>query len=141
MILASLILSVTQKLTKDNTISLLYLVGLLAQTVMECTLRSFDQQTSPVLRGFWTHGVASGDAVYNVLQPHIVQTQIAKTFRSTSIRHRSDTKASDRCLIDIDPGVFAVWEGAPTSISQEFLFHLILSLPVMASTFKFYEFR
>ena len=29
-------------------------------------------------------------------------SQIAKIFGSTSIRHRSDTKVSDRCLIDID---------------------------------------
>ena len=25
------------------------------------------------------------------------------------IWHRSDTKASDRCLIDVDPKVFAIW--------------------------------
>ena len=34
---------------------------------------------------------------------------IAKTLRSTSIRHRSDTFASDRCLFDINPNVFAHW--------------------------------
>ena len=28
---------------------------------------------------------------------------------STSIRHQSDTKVSDWCLIDIDPRVFAIW--------------------------------
>ena len=26
-----------------------------------------------------------------------------------SVRHRSDTKVSDRCLIDVDPGIFAIW--------------------------------
>ena len=35
-------------------------------------------------------------------------TQIAKSLESTSIRHRSDTFASDRCLIDVDPRVFAI---------------------------------
>ena len=33
-------------------------------------------------------------------------SQIAKTIESTSIRHRSDTFASYRCLTDIDPMVF-----------------------------------
>ena len=28
---------------------------------------------------------------------------------STSIRYRSDTSASDRCLIDVDPTIFAIW--------------------------------
>ena len=36
-------------------------------------------------------------------------TQIARTPGSTSIRHRSDTFASDRWLIDIDPMVFDIW--------------------------------
>ena len=33
--------------------------------------------------------------------------QIAKTLGSTSIRHRSDTKVSARCLIDVDPMVLS----------------------------------
>ena len=39
-------------------------------------------------------------------------TKIAKTLGSTSIRHRSDTKVSDRCLIDVDPRVFAIWDSS-----------------------------
>ena len=31
-----------------------------------------------------------------------------KTLGSTSIRHRTDTKVSVRCLIDVDPSVFAI---------------------------------
>ena len=33
----------------------------------------------------------------------------AKTLWTTSIRHRSDTFVSNRCLIDVDPRVFALW--------------------------------
>ena len=36
-------------------------------------------------------------------------TQIAKTLGSKSTRYRSDTKVSDRYLIDIDSIVFAIW--------------------------------
>ena len=36
--------------------------------------------------------------------------QIAKTLGSTSIKHRSDTFVSDRCLTVIDSRVFAIWE-------------------------------
>ena len=50
----------------------------------------------------------------SVLSTHYYN-QIAMTIWSTSIRHRSDTFASDRCLIDIDPMVFATWVVAPTS--------------------------
>ena len=35
---------------------------------------------------------------------------VAKTLGSTSTRHRSDAKVSDRCLIDVEPRVFIVWE-------------------------------
>ena len=35
--------------------------------------------------------------------------QIAKTLVSTSIRHRSDTFVSDRCLIHVGPKVFVNW--------------------------------
>ena len=34
---------------------------------------------------------------------------IEKALRSTSIRYRSDAKASDRCLIDVDQRAFAIW--------------------------------
>ena len=37
-------------------------------------------------------------------------SQITKTPGSTSIRYRSDTKVSDRYLIDVDPRVFAIWD-------------------------------
>ena len=40
-----------------------------------------------------------------------IDTQIAKTFGSTSFRHRSDTSASDRCPIDDDVRAFAIWAG------------------------------
>ena len=44
-------------------------------------------------RKFWTH-------MGCVYEAHT--TQRAKTFESISIRHRCDTKVSDRCIIDID---------------------------------------
>ena len=40
---------------------------------------------------------------WNRRQDCSVASQIAKTFVSTSIRHQSDTFASDRCLIDVYP--------------------------------------
>ena len=42
--------------------------------------------------------------------------KIAKTLGSTSIRYRSDAKLSDRCVIDVDPMVFAIWAKTPKSI-------------------------
>ena len=36
--------------------------------------------------------------------------QTASAFESISIRHRSDAKVSDRCLIDVGPTVLAIWE-------------------------------
>ena len=36
--------------------------------------------------------------------------QIAKALGSKSIRHPSDTFTSDRCLINVDPKVFAIWD-------------------------------
>ena len=38
-------------------------------------------------------------------------SQIANTLRSTSIKHRSDAKVSDRCLIDVDLRVLSIWDG------------------------------
>ena len=38
-------------------------------------------------------------------------SRIAKTLGSTSVAYRFNTVASDRCLIDIDPLVFAIWDG------------------------------
>ena len=39
-----------------------------------------------------------------------ITTPIAKTLWSTLIRHRSDTKVSDLCQIDVDLRVFVTWE-------------------------------
>ena len=39
----------------------------------------------------------------------IQPTQIAKTLGSTSIRHRSDAKAPNRCQIDVALRVFVIW--------------------------------
>ena len=47
-------------------------------------------------------------------------THIAKSLGSTSIRHRFDTYVSDRCLIDVDPRVFAIWVAALKYISEYF---------------------
>ena len=41
----------------------------------------------------------------------LVSAQIIKTLWSISVRHRSDAKVSDRCLIDVDPMVFVIWVG------------------------------
>ena len=47
-----------------------------------------------------------------ITRPQWVQrqrhTQKAKTIRSSSIRHRSDTKVSDRCLIHVNLRVFVI---------------------------------
>ena len=42
-------------------------------------------------------------------------SQIAKTLGSTSIRHQSNAKVSDRCLIDIDLRVCVIWDGFTVS--------------------------
>ena len=34
---------------------------------------------------------------------------VDRTLGSTSFRYGSDTSASDRCFIDVDPGTFAIW--------------------------------
>ena len=39
----------------------------------------------------------------------VTTIQIAKTTRSTSIRYRYDAEVSDRCLIDGDSVVLAIW--------------------------------
>ena len=45
-----------------------------------------------------------------------------KALGSTSITHRSDTSASDRSLIDVDPNVFAIW-GCDTTRGSSPLIH------------------
>ena len=37
------------------------------------------------------------------------EAQIAKTLGSTSLNHRSETKVSDRCLIDVNLRVFVIY--------------------------------
>ena len=54
--------------------------------------------------------------------------QIAKTLVSTSIRHRSDTKVSDRCLIYVDMSTFAIWDGIQDSVYIVWDCWLMLSL-------------
>ena len=44
--------------------------------------------------------------------------QIANTIRSTSMWHRSDAFASDRCQIDVDPMVLAIWKPLPSQPDQ-----------------------
>ena len=44
--------------------------------------------------------------------------QIIKVLGSTSIRHRFDAKVSDRCLIHVNPMVFAIWVSALLSTSN-----------------------
>ena len=47
---------------------------------------------------------------YTVISLHGMSTNIAWTVGSTSIRYRSDTSVSDRCLIDVDPNTTAITE-------------------------------
>ena len=69
-----------------------------------------------------------------LLSPHVPEfvhaacTQITKTLRSTSIRHRSNAKASDRYLIDIDARVFAIW----VDIGLDFSIVIYKTLPVLS---------
>ena len=51
----------------------------------------------------WLQLVPEGLHIYGY---HILFAQITKTLGSTSIRHRSDTFSSDRCLVNVDPMVF-----------------------------------
>ena len=54
----------------------------------------------------WFGFAGHGQVIYTVFS-HF--TQIAKTLGSTSNRCLSHAKVSDRCLIDADPMVFAIW--------------------------------
>ena len=42
--------------------------------------------------------------------PHCSASQMAEAVGSASIGHRSDTFVSDRCLVGVGPGVFAMWD-------------------------------
>ena len=53
----------------------------------------------------WLHILQLVSVLFFTHQP----SQIAKNIGSMSIRYRSDAKVSDRCLIDVDPTVFAIW--------------------------------
>ena len=46
-------------------------------------------------------------------------SQIAKIIGSTTIKHRSDTSASDRCLIDVDPKVFVLWASCSIALKWQ----------------------
>ena len=39
--------------------------------------------------------------------------QIAETIGSISIEHQSEARASDKCVIDVDPEVFVIWDPGP----------------------------
>ena len=51
---------------------------------------------------------------------YLLLTLRAKTLRLTLFRHRSHSKVSDQCLINVDPQVFTIWE-AITSTSNKLL--------------------
>ena len=42
--------------------------------------------------------------------PHCSASRMAEAVGSASIGHRSDTFVSDRCLVGVGPGVFAMWD-------------------------------
>ena len=67
---------------------------------------------NPVRRCLHMHGQNNG--IRNLIGTWTIYiymiAQIAKIIGSTSIRYRSDAKVSDRCRIDGDPMVFAIWE-------------------------------
>ena len=64
-------------------------------------------------------------------RPRSLCTQIAKALGSMSVRCRSDMKVSDRCLIFVDPRVFAIWVYGATwrIIGNQVQFHHIFPLP------------
>ena len=47
-------------------------------------------------------------SMFYLCQPWIPYSK--KNIKLASIRHQSDTFMSDRCLIDVDLRVFAVWD-------------------------------
>ena len=54
--------------------------------------------------------VLETDNIVGIVIDGSITTQIAKTIGSTSIRHLSDTFASNPYLIDVDPRDFAMYE-------------------------------
>ena len=60
------------------------------------------------------------------------QPQITKTFRSMLIRYRCDAKVSDRYIIDVDPRVFSIWDGA-LNAGSAITCHLVTWGPVIAT--------
>ena len=54
--------------------------------------------------------VIRNSTLRNIQQIPVEVTPMAKTLGSTPIRHRCDTFLSDRCLINIEPSVFAIWK-------------------------------
>ena len=61
--------------------------------------RSSSIASGSLLRAIWKYVTATSHG----------RPQRAKALGSTSIRHRSEAKVSDRYLIYIDPWVFAIW--------------------------------
>ena len=53
--------------------------------------------------------IENGNNKQNAITPGLYFTQRAKTLGSTSIRHRSDTFASERSLIGVNPRVLLFW--------------------------------
>ena len=51
-----------------------------------------------------THGFAEDTLIEPMRN---IKRNVPNTLGSTSIRYRPDAKVSNRCLIDVDPGVFA----------------------------------
>ena len=54
--------------------------------------------------------VSNPHNTHNHLLTHSTISHIAKAFGLTSISHRSDTFASYRCPIEVDPEVIAMWD-------------------------------
>ena len=59
--------------------------------------------------------------IFSEIHDNVITFQIAKALGSTSIRHRSNAKASNRCLINVDPSVFAVWDESSFGIIFDWL--------------------
>ena len=91
---------------------ILWFNGNVYQCKIYCSRCGLREMGSPRVRGrdCWCQCEVT---VFVICSSHsdlmINNPMIAKTLVSTSIRHRSDTFASDRCLIDVDPMVFAIW--------------------------------
>ena len=102
--------------------------GICPQSV--CSQTETGDRDSPLPKAYRVSGDKVGDNRFGMVFPitkaskcwiyNVPRTNGNKPSRpwhpryesSTSIRHRSDTKVSERCLIDVDLKVFAVWDVA-----------------------------